>query len=157
MIKINVQNLNKKRRVRLRQVKALSSFVVKKVGKNKELKINIVFLSDNEIKTMNKKFKNKNITTDVLCFCMFEGSKLKGQDTDMGTDIYISSDTAFREAKKYNMTYTSELYFYVVHGLLHMLGMDDSSEQLRAQMHKKQNELIDEFYKKLSKKEKVKR
>ena len=158
MIEINVQNLNKNRRVFLEKAHKLALFVIKKISKQKNIILNLVFLTDSQIKKLNKEYKNKNIVTDVLCFCMFEGKKIKSVGNKcMSADIYISADTAFREAKAYNMTYTKELYFYVIHGILHMFGMRDDTEALRAKMHRKQHELLDEFIKKQRQKNKDKR
>jgi len=132
---INVVNRNKKRKINIRSIKGIARFVIKKVyRKRKKINLNIIFASDNYVKKLNRMYKGKNRLTDVLCFCMPEGS-----------DIFISSDRVFINSKRFGLSIKHETYLYVVHGILHMLGFRDDTSARRKQMGKLQVRLLNEF------------
>lgn len=96
--------------------------------------INIIFLDNNEIKEINKKFLNHNYATDVISFCI-ENEPMEGE-------IYISSEIARTNALEYNTTWTDELMRYVIHGVLHLIGYEDFSFTEREKMRKLENKYI---------------
>lgn len=150
MAKINIANLNKRRKLDLSDIGKLIRFVLKKIAFRKKCcVINVVFVSNQEIKKLNKKFKNKNMTTDVLCFCMPEVLKTgcDGSRAQTIVDVYISTDEALANSKKYKTDFFYEVKFYVVHGLLHMNGFDDDTIKKRDKMLFYQEELIKEYEK----------
>jgi probable rRNA maturation factor len=71
--------------------------------------------------------------TDVLAFDL----SAPGAVRVLLADIIISADTAARNAKIFHTTPLYELYLYVVHGVLHLLGYDDKTKAQRKLMHKK--------------------
>ena len=79
-------------------------------------KINIKLMGDGEIRELNRKFRKKDKATDVLAFPLKEEGILG--------DIAISTETTGRNAKRYGISYKSELKRLVVHGVLHLLGYD---------------------------------
>lgn len=88
-------------------------------------KINLVLVSDKEIRKLNRKFRRKDKPTDVLAFPMAE-------DGILG-DIAISRDTTARNAKKYGVTFRQELKRLVIHGTLHLLGYDHGKKMRNAE------------------------
>ena len=126
MAKIKVSNLNKNRRIILSDIKKLASFVAHRRCKKKNIEINIVFLSDAGIKKLNRKYKHRDRATDVLCFCLFEGMPFEKRERVPSADIYISSERAFLNAKRFNTSFKKEIYLYVIHGILHASGLRDS-------------------------------
>jgi probable rRNA maturation factor len=80
----------------------------------KEGKINVVLMGDEEIRSLNRRFRHKDKPTDVLSFNMDEDGVLG--------DIAISTETTRRNAGKYRAPYRAELKRLVVHGTLHILG-----------------------------------
>ena len=147
MQNIKVTNLNKKRKIVLKDIKELALFVLFKKTKVKNFNINIVFLTDAKIKKIHKEFKHKDTSTDVLCFCLFEGLSLKGIKKEHSADIYISLDTAHKNSKIYKTKFIDEVYLYVIHGLLHMLGYRDNKNLLRTKMENEQSRLLKIFSK----------
>jgi len=79
-------------------------------------KINLVLMSDREIRKLNARFRKKDKATDVLAFPM-------GEDGMQG-DIAISTETAKRNAKRFGVSYKNELKRLVIHGVLHLLGYE---------------------------------
>lgn len=77
--------------------------------------LNITLVDDKYIRKLNKKFRKKDKATDVLTFMLSEGRELLG-------DIYISVETAKRQAKEHGLSLKEELQRLAVHGTLHALG-----------------------------------
>jgi len=79
---------------------------------NKSISLN--FIDDREMKKLNRKFRKKDKTTDVLSFNLNEGGLLG--------EVYISWPQAKRQAKEYNCSLTVEILRLIEHGILHLLG-----------------------------------
>ena len=84
--------------------------------------MNVVFVNDTYIQALNKSYRKKDTPTDVLSFNYGGDSKLIGE-------IYISIDTAKRQAKEYKHTLQDELAKLFVHGVLHIHGYDHETEK----------------------------
>ena len=80
--------------------------------------LNYLFCNDAEILSVNKKFLDHDYFTDIITFDYSRGDKVAG-------DIYISLDTVKSNAEKFNEENTGELLRVIVHGLLHLCGIDD--------------------------------
>jgi rRNA maturation RNase YbeY len=87
--------------------------------KEPESWVNIIFTGDGMIKMINLEYRMKNRETDVIAF-EFKGEKRACP----GGDVFISLDTAKKNAKKYGVTVNEELARLVTHGTLHVLGYD---------------------------------
>jgi probable rRNA maturation factor len=89
--------------------------------KNLKYEVSVSFVSDDEICGLNLKYREINAPTDVLSFPTMEMPK--GRIFPMG-DIVISTETAARQAEEYGHSFEREMAFLVVHGVLHLLGLD---------------------------------
>jgi probable rRNA maturation factor len=88
--------------------------------------VDVLLTSDEEIRRLNRTFRKKNKPTDVLSFPAPE--ELAGEHAG---DLAISLDTAARQAESYGHTLNDEIKILLLHGLLHLAGMDheiDSGE-----------------------------
>lgn len=94
--------------------------------------INIIFCSDPYILDLNIKSLNHHFFTDIITFDYCEGDILSG-------DLYISVDTVRANAEFYNTDFDNELYRVIVHGLLHLVGYDDHSDEEIAVMRSKED------------------
>ena len=96
--------------------------------------MSLVFVTDQKIQSIHKKYLKRNTPTDVITFDLREGRKRKRV---MDGEIVISAQTALRQAKEYGTTPFEELVLYAIHGVLHLLGYDDYSpadiKRMRAQ------------------------
>ncbi|MGB9824025.1 MAG: rRNA maturation RNase YbeY [Candidatus Hydrothermia bacterium] len=115
----------------LRKIKRLAGKVAEKETQLKEL--NIVLVNDHFIRKLNKKYLGKDRSTDVLSFNLGE----------IG-EIYISIDTARRNAKRYNFPAVFEIWRYTLHGILHIAGFEHKDKS-----HESQMEQEEELYLKL--------
>jgi len=109
----------------------------------------LIFVTDVEIKKLNRKYKKENHPTDVLAFDMHGTRSLKRKKCIFG-DIAISVDTAVRQAKIFNTTRKKELYLYMIHCALHLLGYDDRHTKERRRMEKRQSELMERVWNSLA-------
>lgn len=98
-------------------------------------------VSDDAMVEMNRSFKKRDETTDVLAF--EDGDP----DPDTGVvhlgDIVISADTAARVAGERGLPVTHEIVLYALHGLLHLLGFRDHDEASAARMVAAQKEIFE--------------
>ena len=102
--------------------------------KHSHIELDVLFCGDTRIRTINRDFRNKDKTTDVLSFPSFESMRKGSEDmifpglVHIG-DIIISRDVAKRQAKEFNLTVEQEIIHLLVHGFLHLLGWDHEISQ----------------------------
>ena len=118
---------------------SLCTTIVKKVLTHYDLKsfdVNLIFTSDIYVSNLKKEFFSKNQWTDVIAFPMHNknGKSIEGE-------IYISMPTAKENAKRYKQSYGKELARLVIHGSLHLLGIEDDTDEKKEKMIK-----IEEYF-----------
>ena len=89
--------------------------------------LSIVLVSNDEIQTLNKTYRNKDYATDVLSFP-------DGEHHHLG-DVIISIDKCHTQALEYEHSFERELSFLAVHGLLHCLGYDHQTKEEETEMN----------------------
>ena len=104
----------------------------------------IIFVSEEDIQTINKTYRQIDKVTDVISFA-FEDNKddFMLENRVLG-DIYICIPRMISQAKEYGHSETRELSFLVVHGLLHLLGYDHMNKEDEEKMFGLQKEILDE-------------
>lgn len=122
-----------------------------------EAEVNILLTDNEEIKRINKEFRNLDQPTDVLSFPMgdfdapsdFERLEEYSEDyfnPETGElllgDIVISVDKVEEQAEKYGHSQSRELAFLVAHSMLHLCGYDHIKADEREVMEKKQEEIL---------------
>ncbi len=83
--------------------------------------INIIFCSDPALLEINKQFLGHDYYTDIITFDYCVADKLSGE-------LYISIDTVEANAVEYEQEFLTELHRVIIHGILHLIGLDDHSE-----------------------------
>ncbi|NLA32935.1 MAG: rRNA maturation RNase YbeY [Mollicutes bacterium] len=104
----------------------------------------IVFVDDEKMREINKKYRNKDETTDVLSFAFEDNENIKYNEFRVLGDIYISIPKMQAQALEYEHSEKKELAFLVVHGLLHLLGYDHMTDQEEKEMFTLQEALLNE-------------
>lgn len=130
MISYFLEDTNFKFNTRRRTSRWLMS--VAKIENRSIGEINIIFCSDPYILDLNIKSLDHHFFTDIITFDYCEGDILSG-------DLYISVDTVRANAEFYNTDFDNELYRVIVHGLLHLIGYDDHSDEEIAVMRSKED------------------
>ena len=116
-----------------------------KMEKVKKAIFTIIFIDDDFMQTLNKKYRNINRTTDVLSFAFEDNNKICYNIRQLG-QIFISIPKMQEQAKDYGHSEKRELAFLVVHGLLHLLGYDHTlGIQEEKEMFEKQELVLNEF------------
>lgn len=122
-----------------------------------EAEVNVLITDNEDIRQINREFRNIDNPTDVLSFPMieyetpsdFEHLEEMANDCfnpETGElllgDIVISVDKVEEQAKKYGHTQARELAFLVAHSMLHLCGYDHMEEGERVTMEKKQEDIL---------------
>lgn len=128
--------------------KVVSAFYrVYRINKNQE--ISLAFVSDAEMKKINNTYRGLNQATDVLSFSPLNNAEgnLTGQagEGNFLGELVIDYSQIKRQAANFKNSGPEELIFILVHGLLHLIGYDDKTEQGRLEMIR----LGEEFIRKL--------
>ena len=94
--------------------------------------VNIIFCSDNYILDVNMRYLQHDYFTDIITFDYCEKDVLSG-------DLFISIDSVRENARFYGVEFADELDRVMVHGVLHLIGYDDHTEEQTAEMRRKED------------------
>lgn len=97
--------------------------------------INFIFVDDETILQINREFVHHDYYTDHIGFDYCEADFLHG-------DIYISVDTVKTNAPLVGATFDDELHRVIIHGVLHLCGIDDKGPQERAVMEAEEDKAL---------------
>jgi probable rRNA maturation factor len=93
--------------------------------------VTVLLTGDAQIRRLNRRFRGKDRATDVLSFDIGDG-RVAGEPFG---DIVVSVETARRQAREYGAPIHEELRRLVVHGALHLCGLDHQERREAAKMH----------------------
>lgn len=91
--------------------------------------VSVAFVEDAAMKTLNRRFRGKNRTTDVLTFPADQSYADPAQGGRPLGDIVISTDQARRQAAEQGHSLATEVRYLLLHGVLHALGYDHESDR----------------------------
>lgn len=115
-------------------------------GFKKDAEVSVSFVSNNEIKKLNKVYRGKDASTDVLSFPLTgsDGAAEINQETGavLLGDIVISLETAVKQASNYGHSLEREIGFLTVHSMLHLLGYDHETSQLDQRIMREKEESV---------------
>ena len=141
VVKIEIFN-NSSHKIELDNLKKYFLSIMKDL-KVEDALVNIIIVDNEEIKKINKEYRNIDNVTDVISFAL-EDVEFKTPFRILG-DIYISYEKVKEQALKYEHSEKRELYFLATHGLLHLLGYDHMNEKEEKIMFDLQKELLDKY------------
>jgi rRNA maturation RNase YbeY len=105
--------------------------------------LSLALVDDDEMQRLNRDYRGKDRTTDVLAFALREGEATGLQEPGMLGDVVISVPTAVRQAAERGHDLDRELAELLVHGVLHLLGYDHERSPAEARrMFGKQREVV---------------
>jgi probable rRNA maturation factor len=96
------------------------------VGEADGKTFSVAFVSDRRMRELNKLFRGKDATTDVLSF-PHEPGEFDPRDNFLG-DVVISAEQAQKQAKENNFPLEGEIKQLILHGLLHLCGYDHETD-----------------------------
>ena len=97
--------------------------------------INYIFVDDETMLDINRRFIGHDYYTDHIGFDYSEDDALSG-------DIYISLDTVKTNAEKFGATFDEELRRVIIHGLLHLCGLRDKTDEERQHMQNAEDKAL---------------
>ena len=139
-MRIEIINQQKIKTINLRAFRKDLSKVLKFLDISSE-KITLLFCDNQFIKKLNKRYFGRISTTDVIAFPLAD----EFEPEYLG-DIVISVEKAVDSAKNFDTTWQKELFLYVVHGILHLIGYEDTTDVKRKKMLKVQQEITKQLY-----------
>ncbi|MBQ3188825.1 MAG: rRNA maturation RNase YbeY [Bacteroidaceae bacterium] len=111
-------------------IKNVASVYGKKVGD-----IAYIFCNDDKILEVNREYLQHDYYTDIITFDYTEENIVAG-------DIFISLDTVRSNSELLGVPYRQELHRVIIHGILHLCGIDDKGEGEREIMEKEENKAL---------------
>ena len=92
-------------------------------------KISFIFCDDEYLSKLKLEYFNKNEFTDVISFSFSEN-----KSNDLEGEVYISLDRALENSILYSQDYNKEVMRLIIHGCLHLIGLDDETEDEKEKM-----------------------
>ena len=111
-------------------IKAVAASYGRKVGE-----VGYLFANDEKILEVNREYLNHDYYTDIITFDYDEDDTISG-------DLVISLDTVRSNAELFGKTYEEELYRVIIHGILHLCGINDKGPGEREMMEAAENKAL---------------
>ena len=100
------------------------------------IKISVIISDDEYLRSLKIKYFNMDIFTDVITF------NLSDDDKNLDAEIYISWERVSENTRKYKQEINDEMKRVIIHGCLHLVGFNDSTEKEKIYMREKEQEYI---------------
>lgn len=97
--------------------------------------LNFILTSDEEVHRINKQYLQHDTYTDIITFPMSDKEVIEG-------DIFVSIDRIKDNAKQLDVQFENELHRVLIHGVLHLIGFDDKTPELKIEMRNKENSCL---------------
>ena len=101
-------------------------------------RINIIFCSDDYLLEINRKHLDHDYYTDIITFNFNDGKIISG-------DLFISVDRIKENSLVFKSDFKDELKRVIIHGVLHLLGNDDHTTDLKRKIHVLEDEALSRF------------
>lgn len=127
MVKVEIADQQSFVPVDAKQIASVARSILADHGP-KRSRVSVAIVDDATIHALNRRYLHHDYPTDVLSFVLEEKrGYLEGE-------VVVSGETALSQAGQYGWDASSELLLYVVHGVLHLVGFEDSSDETRQDM-----------------------
>ena len=103
----------------------------------KPLTLTYIFCNDEQMLEINRQYLNHDYYTDIITFDLSDDNEVA-----IEADIFISLDTVFSNSQKENNSFADELCRVMAHGVFHLLGFDDKTDQQKKEMRRLEDEAI---------------
>lgn len=152
MAKLKVMIRNNQREVKIPVglrllIRKCCQAVLSEEGFGNDAEVSVSFVDNAEIRQLNKIYRDKDKSTDVLSFPLGENG-VYDVNNETGAyllgDVVISMETAVKQAHIYGHSLEREVSFLTVHSMLHLLGYDHETSALdAAKMHEKEEMILE--------------
>lgn len=108
--------------------------------------VSLSFVSPEEIREINRDYREKDAVTDVLSFPQYnDQEEIKQEPYVCLGDVIICPERAREQAEEYGHSYTREMVYLMVHSMLHLLGYDHMEEDEKAVMRAREEAVMTEM------------
>lgn len=118
-------------------IKTVAASYDKKVGS-----ITYIFCNDDKILEVNRQYLQHDYYTDIITFDYCEDEEMMGNKNTISGDLFISLDTVRTNAEQQGTTYDEELHRVIIHGILHLVGINDKGPGEREIMEAAENKAL---------------
>jgi probable rRNA maturation factor len=139
MAKVEVINQHRSFKISGPFVKKIAGRILKSIGNEEGVELEIIFLDDASIIELNSRYKKEDSPTDVLSF-MIDRAEF-GEESSLG-EIFISLDAARRNSIEFGAAFEEEIVLYIIHGILHLFGYDDTTAAKKRRMSARQSGIL---------------
>ena len=125
---------------RIKRSKEVRNLIEKVIRKGNKVPgdLNFIITNDKIVRKLNIEYLDHDYFTDVIAFDYSENVVLNGE-------VYISIDTVKKNAVKYKVSLNSEIIRVIIHGTLHLCGIDDKSSEEKNIMRELEDKWIKEI------------
>jgi probable rRNA maturation factor len=141
MNELIVRNRQRVRAVNVPLLKRLARAVLAAQQDLDAYELGIHLVGSAEMAKLNRQFLGHDGSTDVITFDHSEASSRTRRATRLHGELFICLDDAVKQAREFRSTWQAELARYVIHGILHLRGRDDTTPALRREMKREENRL----------------
>jgi rRNA maturation RNase YbeY len=122
------------------RLEALASFILARENAVGPWEVTVALVSDDRLQELHRDFMGIDTLTDIMTFPSGDGD-----EEPHGGELAISVDHAMTQAGVWELSPEEEIKFLVTHGLLHLLGWRDDTDEQRRSMLERQQQLFDEW------------
>ena len=101
-----------------------------------------IFCNDDKILEVNRQYLQHDYYTDIITFDYCEDEEVMGHKNTISGDLFISLDTVRTNAEQQATTYEEELHRVIIHGILHLVGINDKGPGEREIMEAAENNAL---------------
>lgn len=138
MTRVDVVNAHPRYRLAHRPVSAYVRHALRSAGVGR-FAVTVVLQDNPASRRLNTLWLGHRRATDVISFTLGDGRTLEGE-------IYVNLDRARRQARSYGVGFGNEVARLVIHGALHLAGMDDRKRADRGKMQGREDALLARWF-----------
>jgi probable rRNA maturation factor len=138
MIDIAVNNQQSSMEIDAQRLTSAARKILEELGPP-SCQLSIAVVDNESIHALNRQYLQHDYATDVLSFLLEEDEKqLEGE-------VIVSAEMAQEQCQGFGWTADNELLLYVIHGVLHLVGLDDRDDEARAEMRAAEKRFLASF------------
>ena len=107
-----------------------------------KINLSFIFCNNTILNDFKLKYFKDDVLTDIVTFPI-------RNDLELEAEIYISHEMAYSNAERFKVSLNNEISRLIIHGILHLIGFDDTSEEKKKIMFEKQEQLLSNYKKQI--------
>jgi probable rRNA maturation factor len=149
MKQLHLRNAQRTRRLRIDFLRRAALVLLDDLLHLFSYELAVHFISAHRMAVMNQQFLQHQGSTDVITFDYRDGYEIEGENKELSGEIFISIPDAIAQATAFARPWEEEVIRYIVHGVLHLRGYDDTTTVERRKMKTAENRLLKNILRRL--------